>query len=190
MDFIVSPPGPVVFSIEQKGWNKIMLRKTVTYYDDEGNEITKNCYFNLTQAEIVDDEFGGNSGESFVTILRRMTNEKDSTKIVQFVKKIMLASYGKKTESGGFIKNAAIREEFAASQEYSELFFEICRDTNSIADFVNGIVSKSMLKEAERLQKEGGSRTQNKINEFIKTGDYSALNEDNNNVNKGENTGE
>lgn len=154
-----------------------MLRKTVSYYDDEGNEITKNCYFNLTQAEIVDDEFGGNAGESFVSILRKMSNEKDATKLLVFVKKIMLASYGEKTQDGGFIKNDMIRDKFAASQEYSELFFQICQNTNTIADFVNGIVPKAMIKEAEKIQKEGGEKVQARIDEFIKTGEYSKLSE-------------
>lgn len=167
-----------------------MLRKTVTYFNDEGAEITKNCYFNLTQAEIVDDEFGGTSGESFVTILRKMQNEKDSTRIVQFVKKIMLASYGEKTEDGGFTKNAAIRDKFAASQEYSELFFEICKDTNTIADFVNSIVPRSMVKEAEKMQKEGNEQFKQHLDNFIKTGDFSALDEGGSNVDKNKNTSE
>lgn len=161
-----------------------MLRKTVTFYDDEGNEITKNCYFNLTQAEIVDDEFGGTAGESFVSILRKMTNEKDATKLLVFVKKIMLASYGEKTSDGGFIKNDMIRDKFAASQEYSELFFQICQDTNTIADFVNGIVPKAMIKEAEKLQKEGGAKAQARLDEFIKTGDYATLNNNGENGDK------
>ena len=164
-----------------------MLRKTVTFYNDEGEEITKNCYFNLTQAEIVDDEFGGTPGDSFVTILRKMTNEKDISKLIVFVKKIMLASYGEKTSDGGFIKNDTIRDKFAASQEYSEIFFQICQNTESVADFVNGIVPKAMLKEAERIQKEGG-KAQSKIDEFIKTGEYSALSGDDNNVVKDNDT--
>lgn len=147
-----------------------MYRKTLTFENSEGEEITKNLYFRLTQAEIIDMEFNDPNG-SVVSMLRKMSNEKDMRVIVPLVKRFMLVSYCERQDDGTLIKNDRIREAFAASDEYSELFMELITDIDKLAGFINNIVPKSAQKDIDRMKK----YDMDKIQEFIKTGDYTAL---------------
>jgi len=149
-----------------------MYRKTLTFENYDGEEITKNLYFRLTQAEIVDMEFNDPNG-SVISMLRKMSNEKDMRVIVPLVKKFMLMSYCERQEDGTLIKNEKIRDSFAASEEYSELFMELISDIDKLADFINAIVPKAAQKNLDTMKK----YDMDKIQEFIKTGDYSAFEE-------------
>lgn len=147
-----------------------MYKKTLTYENYDGEEITKNLYFRLTQAEIIDMEFNDPNG-SVVSMLRKMSNEKDMRVIVPLVKRFMLMSYCERQEDGTLLKNEKIRDAFAASEEYSELFMELISDIDKLSGFINNIVPKAAQKDIESMKK----YDMDKIQEFIKTGDYSAL---------------
>lgn len=149
-----------------------MYKKTLTFENYDGEEITKNLYFRLTQAEIVDMEFNDPNG-SVISMLRKMSNEKDMRVIVPLVKKFMLMSYCERQENGTLIKNEKIRDAFAASEEYSELFMELISDIDKLAGFINAIVPKAAQKNLDTMKK----YDMDKIQEFIKTGDYSAFEE-------------
>lgn len=127
-----------------------MIKQTVSYTNFEGEEVKSTYYFNLTMAEIVDLE---TKGKGFSTRLRNIINEKDSRKIVEIVKEIILLSYGKRTEDGEFIKNTTVREAFASSEGYSALFMDLAFDENKLAAFVNGVMPKQMMEKVEMLKK-------------------------------------
>ena len=127
-----------------------MIKQTVAYTNFEGEEVRSTYYFNLTMAEIVDLE---TQGKGFSNRLRNIINEKDSRKIVEIVKEIILLSYGKRNEDGDFIKNSTVREAFASSEGYSALFMELAFDEKKLAAFVNGVMPKQMLDKVEMLKK-------------------------------------
>ena len=155
-----------------------MITKNITYTNFEGEEVTTTCYFNLTQAEIYELEAGHKV--TFSERLRRIVNEKDSSKIIAIVKEIIMLSYGEKNDQGKFVKNQAIRDAFASSEEYSELFTELAFDAEKLAAFVNGIMPKKMLEQAELLGKhpelikkyqETGNISQDDLKSLNKGGD-------------------
>ncbi len=128
-----------------------MLKKTIVYEDFDGHKRVEDHYFNLTEAELTEMELSLNGGLS--QLLEKILKENDQKQIIEYFKKIVLMSYGKKSLDGRqFMKNEKIREEFASSAAYSEIFMELATDENAAAAFVNGIMSKSMRNRANDLK--------------------------------------
>lgn len=122
-----------------------MLKKTISYEDFDGNQRTEDHYFNLTEAEITEMEMSLNGGLS--QLLDKIIKESDQKQIIEYFKKIILMSYGKKSLDGRqFIKNDQIREEFVSTPAYSNLFMELATDEDAAAAFINGIVPKKAFK--------------------------------------------
>ena len=120
-----------------------MIKKTVTYEDFDGNQRTEDFYFNLTKAELTEMEMSLNGGLS--QLLSKIVHENDNAKIIEYFKKIVIGSYGEKSLDGRhFMKSEQIREEFASSAAYSEIFMELASDADKAAEFVNGIMPKGM----------------------------------------------
>lgn len=116
-----------------------MLKKTITYVDFDGNERTEDFYFNLTKAEVTEMEMSveGGLGKS----LEKIVAEKDSKRIIETFKDLILRSYGEKSPDGKrFVKNQELRDAFAQTEAYSELFMELATKADMAAAFVNGIV--------------------------------------------------
>ena len=116
-----------------------MLKHTRTYVDYNGVSRTEDFYFNLTEAEVTEMELSVDGG--LVEMINRITAAKDGKQIIALFKDIVLRAYGEKSADGRrFIKNQEIRDAFAQTQAYSDLFMELATDAKKAADFVNGIV--------------------------------------------------
>lgn len=116
-----------------------MLKKTIKYIDYDGNERTEDFYFNLTKAEITEMELSHDGG--LVKLIEKIVAEQDSKRIIEIFKDLILRSYGEKSPDGKrFIKSQDLREAFAQTEAYSDLFMELASDADSAAAFVNGIV--------------------------------------------------
>lgn len=115
-----------------------MLTKIAKYTDYNGNERTQTCYFNMTKAEIL--EFNMNKPNGVIAYITQMMNANRNDLVFATFKELILASYGERTEDGRFIKNSQLREAFACSEAYSEIFMEIVSNEDSMAAFVNGIM--------------------------------------------------
>lgn len=118
-----------------------MLKKTITYEDFDGNKRTEDFYFNLTKAEVAEMELSYNGGLS--KMLQKIVQEQDSKRIVEAFKDLVLRAYGEKSLDGRrFVKNQEIRDQFAQTIAYSDIFMELAFDADKAAAFVNGIVPK------------------------------------------------
>ena len=116
-----------------------MLKKTITYTDYDGNERTEDFYFNLTKAEVAEMEMTHTGGME--KMLRKIVAEKDSKRIVEIFKDLILRAYGEKSADGKrFIKNQELRDSFAQTEAYSDLFMELATDAEAASAFVNGIL--------------------------------------------------
>lgn len=126
-----------------------MLKKVITYEDYNGVVRTEECYFNLTKAELI--EMHQNTGTGLDgLIMKEIIQEKNSTKLVKFLKELLVMSYGKKSDDGRlFMKNDEIRAEFMASPMYDILYSEIFTNEQAAADFIDGILPKSLKEAAE-----------------------------------------
>lgn len=120
-----------------------MLKKTIKYTDFDGEERTEDFYFNLTKAEIMEMNLTTYGGLD--KMIEKIIAAKDTPKIVNLFKDLVLRSYGIKSDDGKrFIKNDKIREEFTQTEAYSELFMELATDEEAAINFVNGIVPKEL----------------------------------------------
>lgn len=116
-----------------------MLKEIITYTDYNGEERTEEFLFNLTKAEVTEMEMSteGGLGQQLGEIVK----SKDKAKIISTFKDIILKSHGVKSPDGKrFIKNDEVRENFAQTEAYSELFMKLATDTDAAINFVNGIM--------------------------------------------------
>ena len=128
-----------------------MLKKTINYTNYNGEQKTKDCYFNLSKAEIAEMELEIPGG--MAANLKQITEAKDTPSLVKIFKNLILRSYGVKSSDGErFIKNQQVREEFEQSEAYSELFMELATNANSAAEFVNGIIPADLANKVKELE--------------------------------------
>lgn len=116
-----------------------MLKKTMTYVDYDGNERTEDFYFNLSKAELTEMELSHNGG--LTKMMEKVVATQDSKKIIEIFKDLVLRAYGEKSLDGRrFIKNQELRDSFAQTEAYSDLFVELAFDAEAASAFINGIV--------------------------------------------------
>ena len=128
-----------------------MLKKTINYTNYNGEQKTKDCYFNLTKAEIAEMELEIPGG--MAAYLKQITEAKDTPSLVKIFKNLILRSYGvKSTDGERFIKIQQVREEFEQSEAYSELFMELATNADSAAEFVNGIIPADLANKVKELE--------------------------------------
>jgi hypothetical protein len=132
-----------------------MLKRTVNYEDFNGNNVSEDFYFNLTKAELLELELSYDSG--FAESLQRIIDAKDNKTLVFEFKKLVLLSYGIKSEDGKrFMKSDKIREEFEQTAAYSALFMELAVDATSASAFITGITPRDLVDQARTQDKPVG----------------------------------
>ena len=125
-----------------------MLKKKITYKDYNDRTVVEDFYFNLTKAELVELQLSEKDG--FSEALAKIVKSEDGKMIVEHFKKIILLSYGEKSEDGRrFKKTVELREEFSQTEAYSNLFVDLATDANAAAAFINGIVPAGMIEESK-----------------------------------------
>ena len=124
-----------------------MLKKTIKYTDYDDNERTEDFYFNLSKAEVAEMEMTSEGG--FAKMLHKIVNTNDSKRLIEIFKDLILKSYGEKSLDGKrFIKNQELRDSFAQTEAYTELFMELASNAQLAAEFVNGIIPASLKDKA------------------------------------------
>lgn len=123
-----------------------MLKITKTYEDWNETEVTQDFYFNLTEAEITELEIGTVGG--FSETIEKIINAKEQSELIKIFKDLVLMAYGKKSADGKrFMKDEETKREFLENPAYSIIFMELVSDANKAAEFLNGIMPKSIDKE-------------------------------------------
>lgn len=118
-----------------------MYKKTITYEDYNNVTRTEDFYFNLTQAELAEMEFGTSGG--LADMLTQISKSMDQPSIIAMFKKIILAAYGVKSPDGKYFrKNEEIRNDFMSTEAYSILFMELASDSDAASEFINGVIPK------------------------------------------------
>lgn len=119
-----------------------MLKRTFTYTDFDGNQVSDDYYFNLSKAEIMELELSAYGG--LETLIKKLIEEKNSEEIVKIFKKIILMSVGEKSYDGKrFIKNDEIRNNFYQTEAYSMLFCELVQNADAANEFLRNVVPNS-----------------------------------------------
>lgn len=130
-----------------------MFKKTVTYTDYNGVERTEDFYFNLSKAELMEMELSKDGG--MIAFIRKIVQEKRTSKLSELFKDLLLKSYGQKSEDGKrFIKNDELREEFTQTEAYSDIYMELATDADAAVNFVKGIMPSDLAKEIGDIKPE------------------------------------
>lgn len=123
-----------------------MLKKTITYTNFDGDTVTEDFYFNMTKAELV--ELSLSETEDFGATLQAIVEAEDGAKIISYFKKIVLMSYGEKSEDGRrFLKSEDMANAFSHTEAYSQLFMELATNATAASVFVNGIMPADLMQE-------------------------------------------
>ena len=115
-----------------------MFTKEITYTDFNGEKRTENFYFNFTNAELIEKEWGTSGG--FSEWIKRIINTKDVPSLIAIFKDIILSAYGEKSLDGRrFVKSPEISKAFSETNAYSVLFVELVSDTDAAVKFMNAL---------------------------------------------------
>lgn len=115
-----------------------MLMKEITYDDYDGNKRTEKFYFNLNKAELTEMEMAKDGG--LVKTIEVIIETEDNKRIIEIFKDLILKAYGEKSLDGKrFKKSQEIRDSFAQTEAYSELFMELATNDKAAAAFIDGI---------------------------------------------------
>lgn len=128
-----------------------MIKKTIKYEDFNGTEHTEDFYFHLSETELArmemretqilnDEAIGGLNAR-----LNAIVKSGSGRLILEVFEDLVKQSYGVRSEDGSrFSKNEEAWNDFKDSGAYDSLFMELVTDAKAAADFVNGIVPKSI----------------------------------------------
>ena len=129
-----------------------MLKKTITYEDYDGNTRTEDLYFFISKSELTEMELTTPGG--FTNKLEKISNAQDGGEIMKIFKSIILKAYGEKSDDGrAFIKKrngVSLAEEFEQTPAFDALFTELLLDPDKVAAFINGIMPKDLIEEANK----------------------------------------
>lgn len=128
-----------------------MLKRSIKYTNFNDEEVTGVFYFNLSKSELVELEMSY-SGAGLQATMQRIIDTRDSEELIKEFKKIILLSYGVKSDDGEtFEKSDELRERFQQTAAYQALFMELATDENAASTFIIGIMPKDMQGEATKL---------------------------------------
>lgn len=118
-----------------------MIKWPITYTDYNGEERTEDFYFNLNKAEVMELNFDSNGVYS--EYLQRILNQRDAAKMGEEFKRIILKSYGEKSDDGRrFIKSKDLTDAFEQSEAYVELYMRLVLNPEDMEKFVEGVFPK------------------------------------------------
>lgn len=142
-----------------------MLKQEIKFTDYNDTEREETFYFNVSKAELA--RWTSTKGESFQDALRKSMHDRSGEDILRIMDEIIKLSYGKKTDSGAFVKTESVWEDFRYGGAYDELYLQVLSDPEKALSFITGIlpeeVRTSMAKDFD------GEITPEKLAEATKT---------------------
>lgn len=140
-----------------------MVKKTLTYPDWDGNNITKDHYFNLSKMEF--RELDRTIPGGLQNLIDQIRTEKDTDRMLDLLSKLVLASYGEKAEDGRFVKvdpqGRKLSSFFQVSEAWDVLFTNLVQNEGELEEFLVGIVPKDIAEGAkEQIEKEKANLSQ------------------------------
>lgn len=120
-----------------------MLKRDITYEDFNGAIQIEPFYFNLSKPEIVDLEVEFPGG--FAAMIQKIIESDDKKAILDQFKRIILLSYGEKSEDGKrFVKTDDIREAFSHTAAFQTLLMELMTEDGAAVNFLKAILPKDL----------------------------------------------
>lgn len=130
-----------------------MFKDSITYTDYDGNERTKDLYFNLSKAEFIEIEML--SPGTITVQFEQAMKELDVSSMMRLLKFLIIKSYGVKDVDGNrFVKSQENLDAFLQTEAYSEFLMKLLGDAEYAIKFMKGIMpSSDEIDEKELLEK-------------------------------------
>lgn len=138
-----------------------MVKKTVTFTDFTGKEITKDFYFNLSKMEfrVLDRKIPG----GLMNMITQIQNEKDSDRLLDFLDLIILESYGERGDDDRFVKEDSrgrrLSSYFKISEAWDVLFTTLLQNEKELEEFITGIIPRDIAEQAKKEMESGTTGT-------------------------------
>lgn len=122
-----------------------MFKHTVEYTDFNDVQRKEELLFHLSLPEVTRLE--AEIGKPIDEYAKELADNKDMVKLLAFLEKVLLSSYGKKTSDGkSFLKNKDLRNEFEYSQAYAEMFEQLLTTPDLARKFGAGVADNGQAK--------------------------------------------
>lgn len=144
-----------------------MLKKAITFETYDGNEVTKDFYFNLNKAEII--KWLTTDGDyTLDKKLERLFQAGNARQLMDTFDELIRSSYGQPSlDNIRFEKNDEILDSFVQTEAYSVLFTELVTDAKKAADFINAIIPKDIAAEIEKIMRENPDGIPAEMRDYI-----------------------
>lgn len=121
-----------------------MIKKSITFENVDGNEVTEVHYFHLSVPDMAAMEVSeeGGLGE----LIKKLVKEKRMAKVLEVFEELLRRSYGFRDDDGKFDKDPDLTAKFMRSMAYGALFEELVTDEKLAAEFLIGILPSKMSK--------------------------------------------
>lgn len=125
-----------------------MLKKTITFEDLDGNQVTEDFYFNINKTELIQMQLSVEGGME--ARLSQIVASQDGKRIMEIVDDILRQAYGVRSDDNRrFLKSDELFEDFKQTDAYNVLFLELCTDAGASAAFMNALMPKDLAAEVE-----------------------------------------
>lgn len=120
-----------------------MYIRKITFTDYNGLEHTRTYYFNLSKSELLRLQLS--IGGGLTEYAKRLMDTEDMVHLSELFEKLILMSYGEKTDDGmHFIKEdengKKLADMFKQTAAYDELYTELCTNEQSAVEFFNSVI--------------------------------------------------
>ena len=128
-----------------------MITKSVKYEAPNGATVVKDFTFHLNKAEIAELQFR-EDGSTFDDIIIKISQDETNVRaVLDIIKEIVVASIGRLSDGGEyFIKDEQAVNALLQTDAYSELLFDLISSPESVAQFVKGLLPKSLASDYDK----------------------------------------
>lgn len=122
-----------------------MFKKTITFEDFNGEQQSRDFYFHMSKAELLEMAAGAND---FDTRVKNIIETKDGAQILHEFRAIIKMSVGVRSEDGQrFIKDADAQSSLLDSPAFDVLLMELATETDAAVEFIKQLIPEKMQKE-------------------------------------------
>jgi hypothetical protein len=129
-----------------------MIKKTITFDDLDGNEITEDHYFHLSNTELLEWGAAAGDGKELAEQMEETVKSGNAPEIMRLFNKIVHKSYGAREGATVFKKSPELADQFMTSLAFDALFTELLTNGPSAIAFINGIIPSKLVKQIEASQ--------------------------------------
>lgn len=118
-----------------------MIKKTITYENFAGDQVTKDFWFHLSKVDGFELSLDG----TFEAKMRKAIQDQDKLTVFREFKKLIAAAVGVRSENGeDFSKPEAFRDSFMNSPAFDELIMDLFSDESKAAEFMAALFPKGV----------------------------------------------